>query len=140
MFAPGQQGSSLDNYRALLASEFSRSIANSLFLCVASVLVSTGVSVIAAYVFKNALPMKRALFGSVMLGQTFPWIILVTPVSVLFAKLGLLNSASGMIFVYVAVSIPFSIYLLVGYLESVPRTLDEAAIIDGCSRLQVVVK
>ena len=141
MFAPGRHVYTLDNYRALLASEFSRSIANSLFLCVASVLVSTGVSVIAAYVFSRMrFRMKRALFGSVMLGQTFPWIILVTPVFVLFARLGLLNSASGMIFVYVAVSIPFSIYLLVGYLESVPRTLDEAAIIDGCSRLQVVVK
>ena len=43
-----------------------------------------------------------------------------------------------MLFVYVAISIPFSIYLLVGYLESVPRELDEAAIIDGCSRFQVI--
>ena len=81
---------------------------------------------------------QAVLFGSVMMGQTFPWIILVTPLFILFAKLGLLNSYVSLIFVYVAVSIPFSIYLLVGYLESVPRTLDEAAIIDGCSRFQVI--
>src|SRR5580693_7418442 len=43
-----------------------------------------------------------------------------------------------MIFVYVSVSIPFSIYLLVGYLEAVPRSLDEAAILDGCSQFQVI--
>ena len=73
-----------------------------------------------------------------MLGQTFPWIILVTPLFILFARLGLLNNYLGMIFVYVSVSIPFSIYLLVGYLEAVPRSLDEAAILDGCSQFQVI--
>ena len=81
---------------------------------------------------------KSALFGSVMMGQTFPWIILVTPLFILFAQAGHAEQLFSMIFVYVAVSIPFSIYLLVGYLESVPRTLDEAAIMDGCSRFQVI--
>ena len=57
---------------------------------------------------------------------------------ILFARLGLLNNYLGMIFVYVSVSIPFSIYLLVGYLEAVPRSLDEAAILDGCSQFQVI--
>ena len=46
---------------------------------------------------------------------------------------GLLNSRASMIFVYVAISIPFSIYLLVGYLRAVPRSLDEAAVIDGAT-------
>ena len=57
---------------------------------------------------------------------------------ILFARLGLLNTYLGIIVCYVAVSIPFSIYLLVGYLESVPRSLDEMAIIDGCSPFQVI--
>ena len=131
----------MENYRSLLSSEFSRSIFNSLFVCIVSVLVSTAVAVVAAYAFSRIrFSGKSVLFGSVMMGQTFPWIILVTPLFILFAKLGLLNSYISLIFVYVAVSIPFSIYLLVGYLESVPRTLDEAAIIDGCSRFQVITK
>ena len=62
----------------------------------------------------------------------------MTPLFILFARLGLLNNYLGMIFVYVSVSIPFSIYLLVGYLEAVPRSLDEAAILDGCSQFQVI--
>jgi ABC-type glycerol-3-phosphate transport system permease component len=139
MFSSGRHIYTLDNYIVLLSSEFARSIFNSLFLCIASVLVSTFVAVIAAYVFSRMrFRWKAFLFGSVMMGQTFPWIILVTPVFVLFARVGLLNSYAGMIFVYVAISIPFSIYLLVGYLESVPRSLDEAAIMDGCSRSQVI--
>ncbi len=139
MFAGGGFRFTLDNYRNLLASEFAGAIFNSLVLCLASVLVSTFVAVIAAYVFsRKRFRWKSIIFGSVMLGQTFPWIILVTPVFILFANLGLLNSHLGMIFVYVAVSIPFSIYLLVGYLESIPRSLDEAAIIDGCSQFEVI--
>jgi len=139
MFSSGRHIYTLDNYIVLLSSEFARSIFNSLFLCIASVLVSTFVAVIAAYVFSRMrFRWKAVLFGSVMMGQTFPWIILVTPVFVLFAQVGLLNNYAGMIFVYVAISIPFSTYLLVGYLESVPRSLDEAAIMDGCSRSQVI--
>lgn len=141
MFASGRHVYTLQNYTSLLSSEFSRAIFNSLFVCIVSVLASTAVAVVASYAFSRIrFRGKSILFGSVMMGQTFPWIILVTPLFILFAKLGLLNSYLSLIFVYVAVSIPFSIYLLVGYLESVPRTLDEAAIMDGCSRFQVITK
>jgi ABC-type glycerol-3-phosphate transport system permease component len=111
MFAAGDFKFTLDNYRTLLASDFAGAIFNSMILCLVSVIVSTFVSVIAAYVFsRKRFRWKSIIFGSVMLGQTFPWIILVTPMFILFAKLGLLNSHLGMVFVYVAVTIPFSIY------------------------------
>jgi len=139
MFAMHGWVFTLHNYVHLLGTGFARAIFNSLFLCASSVAVSTFVAVGAAYVFSRLrFRGKRPLFAAVMLGQTFPWIILVTPLFILFARLGLLNSYLGMIFVYVSVSIPFSIYLLVGYLEAVPRSLDEAAILDGCSQFQVI--
>jgi ABC-type glycerol-3-phosphate transport system permease component len=129
----------LANYVRLFRSGFGVHIVNSLVISLTAVLISTFVSVIAAYVFsRTRFPGKRAVFGAVMLGQTFPWIILVTPVFILFARLGLLNSYTGIVFCYVAVTIPFSVYLLVGYLESVPRSLDEMAIIDGCPPFQVI--
>jgi ABC-type glycerol-3-phosphate transport system permease component len=130
---------SLQNYVTLLQTGFARNIFNSLYLCIGAVLISTFVSVLAAYAFSRMrFRAKRYIFGSVLLGQCFPWIILVTPLFILFAQLGLLNNHLSMLFVYTAISIPFSIYLLVGYLESVPRELDEAAIIDGCSRFGVI--
>jgi ABC-type glycerol-3-phosphate transport system permease component len=139
MFAVGGGVFTLANYTHLLGSGFARAIFNSLFLCATSVVLSTIVAVSAAYVFSRLRFWgKRPLFAAVMLGQTFPWIILVTPLFILFARLGLLDNYLGMIFVYVSVSIPFSIYLLVGYLEAVPRSLDEAAILDGCSQFQVL--
>ena len=132
-------GFTFENYVRLFRSGFGVFIWNSLYLCVLAVLISTFVSVLAAYTFSRMRWRgKRYIFGSVLLGQCFPWIILVTPLFILFAQMGLLNSHLGMLFVYVAISIPFSVYLLVGYLESVPRSLDEAAIIDGCSRFQVI--
>ena len=139
MFASGSWAFTLDNYRTLFAGGFGQGILNSMLLCLVAVLISTIISANAAYVFSRMrFRGKRLIFGSVLLGQTFPWIILVTPLFILFAKLGLLNSRMSMIFVYVAISIPFSVYLLVGYLQSVPKSLDEAAIIDGCSRFQAI--
>jgi ABC-type glycerol-3-phosphate transport system permease component len=139
MFSATRWEWTFSNYLRLFAAGFGRNVVNSLFLCGAAVLVSTFVAVNAAYAFSRLRFRGRgALFGAVMLGQTFPWIILVTPVFILFARAGMLNDWLGMIFVYVAISVPFSVYLLVGYLRSVPRSLDEAAIMDGASYFQVV--
>jgi ABC-type glycerol-3-phosphate transport system permease component len=139
MFSPTGFELTLQNYVSLFRTGFTRNILNSLFLCVTAVLISTVVSTIAAYTFSRMrFKGKRYIFGSVLLGQCFPWIILVTPLFILFAQLGLLNNHVSMLFVYTAITIPFSVYLLVGYLEGVPRSLDEAAIIDGCSRFQVI--
>lgn len=139
MFAASGWTFTIDNYVHLLGTGFARAIFNSLFLCACSVVLSTAIAIIAAYVFSRLrFRGRRLLLAAVMLGQTFPWIILVTPLFILFARLGLLNNYAGMIFVYVSVSLPFSIYLLVGYLEAVPRSLDEAAILDGCSQFQVI--
>lgn len=141
MFASGSFAFTLDNYRSLFSGGFGQGILNSMLLCLVAVAVSTVISANAAYVFSRMrFRGKRFIFGSVLLGQTFPWIILVTPLFILFAKLGLLNNRLSMIFVYVAISIPFSVYLLVGYLQSVPKSLDEAAIIDGCTPFQVLWK
>jgi ABC-type glycerol-3-phosphate transport system permease component len=139
MFSARVTDFSLVNYVTLFQTGFARNIFNSLYLCIVATLISTFVSVLAAYTFSRLrFKGKRLIFGSVLLGQCFPWIILVTPLFILFAQLGLLNDHLGMLFVYTAISIPFSVYLLVGYLESVPRELDEAAIIDGCTRFQII--
>jgi ABC-type glycerol-3-phosphate transport system permease component len=139
MFAATRWQFTFSNYVNVLSSGFGRNFLNSLVLCASSVAISTVVSVNAAYAFsRKRFRFKRALFGSVLFGQTFPWIILVTPIFILFARLGMLNNWLSMIFVYVAVSIPFSVYLLVGYLKAVPKSLDEAAIIDGASQFQVI--
>jgi ABC-type glycerol-3-phosphate transport system permease component len=141
MFAATRWEFTFDNYISVMREGFGQNILNSLVLCIGSVLISTVIAVNAAYAFSRGnFRYRRVLFGSVLFGQTFPWIVLVTPVFILFARMGLLNNWLSMIFIYVAVSLPFSIYLLVGYLRAVPKSLDEAALLDGATRLQIVWK
>ncbi len=139
IFAATTFSFTLKNYQTIFRAGFGRFIFNSLFICLVAVVISTFISVIASYIFsRKRFRAKRIVFASVILGQLFPWIILVTPLFIMFARIGLLNSYTGMILSYVAISIPFSVYLLVGYLETVPRELDEAALMDGCSQFQIL--
>lgn len=139
VFEAGGGGFTIQNYAALFERGFATFLLNSLKLSGLAVAATTVVAVPAAYVFSRARwRWKRFLFGSVLLGQCFPWVILVTPLFILFARLGLLNNQASLIVVYMAISLPFSIYLLVSYLEGIPCELDEAAILDGCTPLQVV--
>jgi len=132
-------GFTLANYRRIFASGFFLFTRNSLVICLAATALSTFASVCAAYVFSRFdFRGRRVLFGVVLLGQVFPWIVLVNPLFVAFARWNLTNSYVGMIFCYTAFTIPFSVYMLTGYLATVPRTLDEAATIDGASRWAIV--
>ena len=124
------------NYEALLESEFPRYILNSLIVCVPATFIAVVVSFMAAYSFsRRRFRWRGPLLILVVFSQLFPWVILVTPVYSLFYRLNLVNSFPGLIIAYIAITVPFTLYMLLGYLDSVPRELDEAAVIDGCSTL-----
>jgi ABC-type glycerol-3-phosphate transport system permease component len=132
-------GFTLDNYLRIFRSGFGRFLINSLVICVAATMVSTVLSIMAAYALSRfEFRLKNVFFIGILFGQVFPWIVLINPLFVAFATLKMINSYTGMIFTYTAFTIPFSVYLLVGYLVTVPKSLDEAAIIDGASRWQVL--
>lgn len=78
-----------------------------------------------------------ALFLAVYL---FPATLLAVPLFVMFAKLGLQGSLGGLALVYVAQTVPVAVYMLRNYFVTVPATLEEAAALDGCTRLQTVRK
>lgn len=130
----------LDSYRALLATTtFPTYIRNSLFVCLASTLLAVIISLLAAYSFsRRQFRWRGFLLILVVFSQLFPYVILITPIYVLFFHLKLVNNYLGLIIAYIATTVPFSVYMLLGYLDSVPRELDEAAIIDGCSTLRVI--
>lgn len=129
-----------DGYQSLLATtKFPTYIWNSLVVCTVSTVVAVAASMLAAYAFsRRRFRGRPALLVLVVFSQLFPFVILVTPVYVIFYHLKLVNSLPGLIIAYVAITVPFSVYMLLGYLDSVPRELDEAAIMDGCSTLGVI--
>lgn len=130
-----------ENYRALLDSDFPKYIRNSLFVSLPSTVLAVGVSLFAAYSFsRRDFRFRNSLLILVIFSQLFPFIILITPLYLIFYRLGLVNNYLGLIIAYIAITVPFSVYMLLGYLDSVPRELDEAAIMDGCSTPGVIFR
>ena len=133
----------LQNYRTLLSdSDFPTYIRNSILVCVSATLISVTVALLAAYGFSRHRRFRGrgVLLISVIATQLFPFVILITPIYAIFFRLGLVNSYVGLIISYIAITMPFSIYLLLGYMETVPKELDEAAIVDGTTTLGVIFR
>jgi multiple sugar transport system permease protein len=120
---------------------FARFLLNSAFLAGATVLVTLAVSVLGAYAIARLEFFGRrqihALFLAVYL---FPAILLAIPLFVAFSRLGLRGQLPYLIIVYVAQTLPVCVYMLRNYFETVPRSLEEAAEVDGCTRMEVIRK
>ncbi|MDA7984324.1 MAG: carbohydrate ABC transporter permease [Alphaproteobacteria bacterium] len=132
-------GLTLANYAKIVSDGYFVYVVNSLVICVSATFLACAISLFAAYgLSRFRFPGRGFVFGAVMGGQFFPWIILVNPIFIFFARASLINSHLGLILCYTAFITPFTVYLLVGYLTTIPKSLDEAAIVDGASRAQVV--
>jgi multiple sugar transport system permease protein len=120
---------------------FPRFLANSAMVSVAATLLTLVVSLPGAYAVSRLRFFGRRqvhfLFLSIYL---FPSILLAIPLFVLFTRLGLRGSLAGLTIVYIAQTVPVSIYLLRNYLTTIPESLEEAAAVDGYSRLQTLRK
>lgn len=114
-------------------------IRNSLLLSALTVVVTLAVSIPGAYAVSRLRFAGRKqvhfLFLAVYL---FPTILLAIPLFVLFTRLGLRGSLAALTLVYIAQTVPVSIYMLRNYFETVPVSLEEAAALDGCSRLGTI--
>ncbi len=86
------------------------------------------------------IPAKEVLFAFLLLSLIIPHQALLTPIFLMFAKLGLTNSILGLATLHTSIQLPFSLYLMRNAFEAVPKELEEAAVIDGCSALQVLLR
>lgn len=136
------QSVSLDNYSVLFQdTNFGTYIRNSIITCVSATFVSVIIALVAAYGFSRyRFRGRNLLLLSVIATQLFPFVILISPIYGIFFRIGLVNSYVGLIISYVAITIPFSIFLLIGYFDTIPRDLDEAAVIDGASPVAVLFR
>ncbi|MFI0728075.1 carbohydrate ABC transporter permease [Streptomyces sp. NPDC021225] len=137
----------LDTYRSVLkpADEggqgFLRMLLNSALVSLGTVALTLLVAVPGAYAVS-----RLRFFGSRQVGALFlavylfPATLLAVPLFVMFAKLGLQGSLVGLAIVYVAQTVPVSVYMMKNYFVTVPYSVEEAAALDGCSRLQTVRK
>ena len=128
-------GATLAAYRTILFErDFLLWLRNSLVVSLAVTLVSVALAASAGYAFSRfRFPGDRTALLSFLLTQMFPATMLFLPLWVLLKKLGLLNSFQGLIIVYVTTALPFCVWTMKGYFDSIPRDLEEAALIDGLS-------
>jgi len=131
---------SLKHYAALFTrSSGARYFTNSLVISTLSMLAALLVSVPTAY------SIARWRFGGGFLSllllvlRMLPAIALIIPLYIMYKQLGLTNSYFGLVIVYTVLYVPFAVWLLVGFLRDFPVEIEEAALIDGCSRLRALV-
>lgn len=129
----------LDNFRTVLEQlHFGSNIANSIVVAVSTTLIAITISALGAYGVVRFFPkfgkaMTRVLITTYM----FPPILLAVPYSIIMGKAGLMNSRVGLVIVYLSFSVPYAIWLLVGFFQTVPLEIEEAARVDGANKLQV---
>jgi multiple sugar transport system permease protein len=136
---PVPEAPTLANYGEVLDSaQFPRFLGNSLVLAIGSAFVVMLVAAPAAYAFSRIDFRGRAgLLLFVLALQMISPLVVAFPLYRYFASLGLLNSIPATGLVYVAVLTPLAVWMLKGFLDAIPRELDQAALIDGASRWQV---
>lgn len=130
----------LDTYVNVLTRQgFLTFMRNSAIVAIASVALTLLISIPGAYAVARLRFFGRRqvhfLFLAVYL---FPAIVLAIPLFVLFTMLGLRGSLAGLILVYIAQTVPVTVYMLRNYFETVPQSVEEAAAIDGCTRLSTI--
>ena len=132
----------LENYRAVLQEDkFDRYLLNSLFVGVVSTVITLVLGCMAAYGLARFRFFGRTTIAyTTLLLRTVPLAVLAIPVFMIWSEWKLVNSLWGLILLYTAVNLPFTIWLLYGFVLQVPAELEEAAAIDGCGPLRVFTK
>lgn len=117
---------------------FVRQLVNSLLVAAATTVVGLGFATSAAYAFSRFdFPGRRVGQSALLVTQMFPGVVMAIPLYVLLDATGLVGSLTGLVLVYATTSVPFSVFMLKGYFDTLPRELEEAALVDGASRLQI---
>jgi arabinogalactan oligomer/maltooligosaccharide transport system permease protein len=122
-------------------SLFWQQVLNSVLVALATTILGLFLACTAAYAFSRfRFPGRRMGLMSFLVSQMFPGTLMMIPLYILISRLGLLNSLLGLTLVYSTTSIPFCVWMLKGYFDTIPKELEEAALIDGASRTLIFWK
>lgn len=132
----------LDNYTKVLgAMGFGQNLLNSVVVALGTTLVAITVSSLAAYGIVRFFPRTgRIMMRFLLTTYMFPPILMAVPYSMIMAKLNLMNTRVGLVIVYLSFSVPYAVWLLVGFFQTVPLEIEEAARVDGAGKLRVFGK
>lgn len=132
----------LDNFIHVIKDlKFAVNMGNSVIIAVITTTIAIVISSMAAYGIVRFFPkigsvMSKALVTTYM----FPPILLAIPYSLVMAKMGLTNTRVGLVIIYLSFSVPYAVWMLVGFFKTVPIGIEEAARVDGANKLQIFVQ
>jgi ABC-type glycerol-3-phosphate transport system permease component len=131
----------VQNYvQAWTENSFSRYFVNSLIVSIATVIITVVFASLAAFAFaRYKFPMKEVIFYVFLASLAVPNLLLLIPQFLLMDRLHLLDSLFGLILLYVASNLPFTIFLLRGFFEAIPKEYEESFRLDGAGTLRVLV-
>jgi multiple sugar transport system permease protein len=131
----------LDNFRQIFDKPFylGQKLLNSIVISAFTVAIGVPTALAAAYSFSR-FPMKykKSFFFGVLATQFIPPMVVVLPFFLMFRTLGLLDTWTGMVWINLSIVLPFAIWMLKGFIDTIPVEMEEAAMVDGASRLRVV--
>lgn len=132
----------LEHYRNLFTQvNFMRYLGNSLWVAVASTVVTVILGALGGYsLFRCRYPGRKAISSNLLLVYVFPRILLVIPLFVIFARIGLIDTLTALIILNVTTNAPLSVWTLRAFFTAVPLELEDAALVDGANRLQVLFR
>ena len=126
-------------YEVLFEHGFLRYISNSVYVSIITVLLSVTLATVGGYAVTRLRFRGRGFMStSILLIYMFPAIVLVIPLYVVFSRMGLRDSIHVLVLVYLAQTLPVALYMLRSYFQTLPAEMEEAGLIDGCSRLGVI--
>jgi len=132
---------SMENFAAVVGTTdadgwlFGRQLFNSVVVAVFTAAVGVLLSTTAAYALSRwDFPGRDKGMGAFLVTQMFPGVVMLIPLYIILDTLHLLDSLVGLVLVYSTTIVPFSVFTLKGYFDTIPRELEEAAVLDGCSR------
>ena len=128
-------------YFTYLNRLFVSGLTNSIFIAIATSIIGMTLSSAAAYAFSRfRFPGRDGLMMSFLVTQMFPGTMMIIPLYIIFSSLGLIDTFKGLIIAYSITALPFNIWNLKGFFDTIPVDLEEAALIDGCSASQTFYK
>jgi multiple sugar transport system permease protein len=130
------------NYlRLFTRTAFTANLGHSLIVALGTVAIGLTLSVTAAYAFSRyRFKGRRALMLTFLLVNMFPLVLLIIPLFVTMRVLGILDTHLALMLAHSTFSIPFATWMMTSYFDAIPRSLDEAALVDGCTPLGALVR
>lgn len=132
----------MDNFRTIFSHPWNigRTLWNSTVVAALTVLIAIPAATLAAYSFSRfEMRFKTGLFFLILATQFVPAVVVVLPFYLLFRDLGLLDTHWALVIVNLAIVTPFAVWMLKGFLDAVPAESEEAALVDGATRLRVII-